>query len=120
VSDNARGAVLRDNGQTGAFIDTFVPPKSGGLLHPAGIGFGPNGNLFASSVYANQGIYQYAGTTGAFIDLFAQPPAGATFGEFNFVFSSSVPEPPSLILLGISLAGLVAFRRRGRRRASRL
>lgn len=45
--DNSR--VLRYDGTTGAFLDTFVPTAAGGLRNPAGLVFGPDGNLYVSS-----------------------------------------------------------------------
>jgi WD40 repeat protein len=43
--------VKRYNGQTGEFIDTFVPAGSGGLVNGAtGLTFGPDNNLYVSSI----------------------------------------------------------------------
>src|SRR5690242_10519577 len=38
--------VLRYDGKTGAFIDTFAPGFSGRLLNPNDLVFGPDGNLY--------------------------------------------------------------------------
>jgi streptogramin lyase len=109
VSDGGRRSVLRYDGHSGAFLDNFVPGGSGGLGIPFGIEFGPNGNLFVSSAYTNQGIYQYDGKTGTFVDQFAKTPAAGPYGPFYFVFSSSVPEPSTLILFGIGSVGLLGY-----------
>src|SRR5579885_1841371 len=41
--------VLLYNGDTGAFIGTFVPHGSGSLTFPLGGGFGPDGNFYVSN-----------------------------------------------------------------------
>jgi DNA-binding beta-propeller fold protein YncE len=69
VSSSFTNQVLRYNGTTGAFIDDFVPQASGDLFAPAGLVFGPDGNLYVSSS-SNSGVLRYNGTTGAFIDVF--------------------------------------------------
>jgi streptogramin lyase len=42
-------SVLRYSGQTGAFIDTFIPAGSGKLNRPTHLEFGMDGNLYVSS-----------------------------------------------------------------------
>lgn len=61
------GAILRYDGQTGAFIDQFA---TDGLIRPYGNAFGPDGNLYVSSFLTDQ-ILRFDGKTGAFIDVFA-------------------------------------------------
>ncbi|MEK6224581.1 MAG: hypothetical protein N2A97_06970 [Thermodesulfobacteriales bacterium] len=68
--------VLRYNGRTGAFIDAFVSAESGGLEKPAGLVFGPDGNLYVGSVVSNE-VLRYDGMTGAFIDALEQREAEA-------------------------------------------
>src|SRR5262245_5131971 len=41
-------SVLRYDETTGAFVDTFVPPRSGGLLQPCGLVFGRDHNLYVT------------------------------------------------------------------------
>jgi hypothetical protein len=82
VVDINLNAVLRYDGLTGAFIDTFVSPDSGGLNSPFDLTYGPDGNLYVSSNVSNQ-VLRYNGTTGAFIDAFVSglsAPDGITFG----------------------------------------
>jgi streptogramin lyase len=73
--NNAR--VLRYNGTTGAFMDTFVPPGSSGLVYPYGLTFGSDHNLYVSIYndgHANTGsVLRYDGTTGAFLNVFVAP-----------------------------------------------
>ena len=66
VVSNA-GAVNRFDGDTGAFIDTFV---SGAPDGSQGATFGPDGNLYVSHRDTTS-VRRYDGTTGALIDTFA-------------------------------------------------
>jgi outer membrane protein assembly factor BamB len=84
--------VLRFNGATGAFLDTFVTANSGGLLSPSDLAFGPDGALYVSCAGNLPGIppangqgsiLRYDGTTGAFLNVVASglsAPLGITFG----------------------------------------
>jgi sugar lactone lactonase YvrE len=69
VGDFTNSSVKRYDAGTGAFIDAFVPPGSGGLANPQYINFGPDGNLYVTS-QSNNSVLRYDGTTGAFIDAF--------------------------------------------------
>jgi len=90
------GAVLRYNGNTGAYINTFVSQGSGGLaFSTAALAFGPDGNLYVTSQSTNQ-VLQYNGSTGAFIEAFASAgsgglssPIGLTFGPDGNLYVSS-------------------------------
>jgi hypothetical protein len=82
-----QSAVLRYNGVTGAFIDTFVSPFSGGLDDPEGMAFGPDGNLYVSSFNTDE-ILRYNGSTGAFIDSFIPSGSGGLDGSQGLVFGS--------------------------------
>ncbi len=64
VSSEFTDRVLRYNGTTGAFIDTFVDETSG-LDGPRDLVFGPDGRLYVAS-YNNNQILRYNGTTGAY------------------------------------------------------
>jgi DNA-binding beta-propeller fold protein YncE len=84
LNDQSRNTVRRYDGTTGAFIDNFVERGSGGLFGPLGIDFGNDGNLYVTSVFANQ-ILRYNGTTGEFIDVFAETDdPNLTFADFTF------------------------------------
>jgi DNA-binding beta-propeller fold protein YncE len=83
------GAVLRYNGTTGVYLNTFVSQGSGGLSFGgriAGLAFGADGNLYVASSLTNQ-VLEYNGSTGAFLQAFASAgsgglsqPKGLTFG----------------------------------------
>jgi hypothetical protein len=78
------GDILRYDGMTGAFIDTFVEPGSGGLILLNDFTFGPDGNLYVASSTRAAGpdtVLRYDGRTGAFIDIFI--PSGSDGLEFT-------------------------------------
>ncbi|MDX2270534.1 MAG: NHL repeat-containing protein [Cyanobacteriota bacterium] len=89
-------AVLRFDGETGAFIDTFVGDdpttavdETGGLIRPYGMAFGPDGLLYVSSFLSDE-ILRYDSLTGQFIDVFAvgnQQPGGLN-GPNGLLFDS--------------------------------
>ena len=66
------GRVNRFNGVTGAFIDEFIPPGSGGLVRPLVIVLGPDENLYVGDI-GSQSIRRYDGRSRAFIDHFVPP-----------------------------------------------
>jgi hypothetical protein len=76
-------AVLRYDGVTGAFIDTFVAAGSGGLSSPVDLAFSLDGRqLYVTSFGSNQ-LLRYDGTTGAFSDVVSSAlsgPEGITLG----------------------------------------
>jgi hypothetical protein len=100
VNNPANDSILRYDGETGAFIDTFVLPGSGDLKRPADLIFGPDNNLYVSSL-AGQGIRRYDGKTGVFIDVvYDTDPSGGqnlnvsgmAFGpDNNLYFSTNFP-----------------------------
>jgi DNA-binding beta-propeller fold protein YncE len=83
VLGNNEGGVMRYDGRTGAPLPSvgnsgafFAAPDSGGLNGPEGLTFGPDGNLYVTSVMISDGVFptgavlRFNGTTGAFIDAF--------------------------------------------------
>jgi hypothetical protein len=92
------GAVLRYNGTTGQFINTFVAQGSGGLAfsgNDAWLAFGPDGNLYVASPATNQ-VLEYNGSTGAFVEAFVTAgsgglnnPLGITFGPDGNLYVAS-------------------------------
>ena len=82
--NRANDAVLRYDGTTGAFINTFVQPSSV-LLGPHGLTFGPDGNLYVSTFFSNS-VLRYNGTTGAFLGAFVPAGSGGLNGATNLVF----------------------------------
>jgi streptogramin lyase len=85
ASGGATDKVLRYDGQTGAFIDTFVANGSGGLDQPGSLAFGPDGNLYVSSTETDS-ILRYDGQTGAFIDAFVASGNGGLDEPYGLVF----------------------------------
>jgi hypothetical protein len=85
------GSVQRFDATTGAFIDEFVAPSSGGLEHPAGMVFGPDGrhdgklDLYVASINLNS-VLRYDGTTGAFKGAFVPSGSGGLTGAFGLTF----------------------------------
>jgi streptogramin lyase len=87
--------VLRYNGNTGAFVSTFVPTGSGGLSFPLGGTFGPDGNLYVSDS-DHETVLRYNGTTGSFINAFVpsvEDPAGLAFGPDSNLYVASSASP---------------------------
>jgi hypothetical protein len=76
-SDTGIGEVRRYNGVTGAYIDTFVAPGSGGLVQPGDLKFNgstlyvaDHGNIVGAESptpipYGGTSVYTYSATTGA-------------------------------------------------------
>ncbi len=64
AGSNGNATIDRFDGQTGAFVDYFVPVGSGGIAHPGSLVFGPDGNLYVSDVHAGQ-ILRYYGPDSA-------------------------------------------------------
>jgi hypothetical protein len=118
VSSHASKNVLRYNGTTGAFIDTFIPADTGGLAFPARLAFGSDNNLYVQN-YIGQvlftddsrsdpntsSILRYDGTTGEFIDTVVPYSSNGidNIGGLTFTPTQSVPEPS--MTLGLLMLG---------------
>lgn len=76
---------MDDNATTGAYLDTFVPSNSGGLLTPKGMVFGPDGNLYISSADTNQ-VLRFDGSTGAFLGVFVTAGSGGLSNPRSLLF----------------------------------
>jgi hypothetical protein len=95
------GGILRYNGQTGAFMDTFIPAGSGGMLTPYSIVFGPSGNLYVGSGGTGNGsfnvdphtstVLRFDGATGAFLGTFVGPDSGGLRYPAALLFSETDP-----------------------------
>src|SRR5690242_16367501 len=75
VCSHNTSSVLRYDGQTGRFLDAFVPSGAGGLGPTHYLIEGPDGNLYVGDVAAHA-VRRYNGTTGAFMDVFVAPGSG--------------------------------------------
>src|SRR5262249_1445278 len=65
VASQSGGGILRYDGQTGQFIDTFIQPGESGPLYAYALTFGPDGNLYVGSAGGSlAGILPYNGHTG--------------------------------------------------------
>ena len=64
----ATGTILRFDGRTGVFLNTFVSKGSGGLEFANDVVFGPDGNLYV--INSGEEILRYDGRTGAFLNVF--------------------------------------------------
>jgi DNA-binding beta-propeller fold protein YncE len=80
--DGTTGAPLPAPGQTGA---TFVAKGSGGLISPAQLVLGHDGNLYVDS-QSNNAVLRYDGTTGEFIDAFVPHGSGGLDSPRGLVF----------------------------------
>jgi hypothetical protein len=84
-------SVERFDGKTGAFLDYFVAPNSGGLAHPSYMVFGPDGagdgklDLYVAATDAGS-ILRYDGTTGTFKGVFVAADSGGLNGPQGMAF----------------------------------
>jgi len=90
VTDSKNHAVHAFDAHHGHFVKTLVAPKSGGLLHPQGIAYGADGNVFVASSGTDQ-ILRYQGGSGQYIGVFVQlqkgcHPKGIEFGPDGNLF----------------------------------
>jgi len=86
VSDRGRRTISVFNGASGVYLSDIVPPGGGGLLSPAGLAFGPDGNIYV----ADEGA---GGDPGA-VRVF-QGPGGASPGA-HIQNILGLPNPTSI------------------------
>jgi sugar lactone lactonase YvrE len=94
--------IVRFDGRSGEFIDTFVAAGAGGLDDPHGIGFGPDGNFYVASSIGDA-ILRYDGISGGFLNTFA---ADSLDVPMFFVF---IPEPTCLLLTVVGMGASFAL-----------
>ncbi len=71
VSSSQGHSIQRFDAQTGAFVDNFVPPGSGGLNSPQEIIFGPDGHVYITG-FGNPRIKKYDRDSGQYLGDFTQ------------------------------------------------
>lgn len=92
ISSRNTSSVKRFNGQTGAYIDDFISPGSGGLSLTQDITTVPDGNILVSG-RGNTNVLMYDRVTGAFIQSFTNGyvldnPTKITFGPDGNLYVS--------------------------------
>lgn len=88
VSSGVNNQVLIYRGDTGLFIGCLVcPDDMGAPSNPAGITFGPDGNLYVAS-FDDDTVRRYNGQTGVWIDNCAEPGSCGLDGPAFLVFGS--------------------------------
>jgi DNA-binding beta-propeller fold protein YncE len=103
TSDNGNKALRY--GLDGSFVDTFVTPGSGGLSGASGMAFGDDGLLYVSS-WRNSRVIKYSLTDGSFVGN------AITTGLNGPTHLVIVPEPSTMISLGLGLAAIAVKRRK--------
>jgi sugar lactone lactonase YvrE len=105
VPDNVNENVLRYDAATGAFVDEFIPRRSGGLNQPNGIVFGPHDHDLYITTGHFQGpgqikaVLRFDAATGAFEDesverrQLAQPHSGIFGPDGNLYVGDSGNNP---------------------------
>ena len=108
VSSYANDSVIRYDENTGAYVDTPVPSRSGGLREPMGVLLGPDGRLdvssgaFSDSGNGHKAVLQYSGTTGTFLSDFADgnqltSPRGIIFGPDGNLYVADGKGPGTVV-----------------------
>ena len=92
VSSRDDNSVKRYDAATGAFIDNFVTPGSGGLVRPQEVVFGPDGHLYVTG-FSNPNIKKYDRDTGAYLGEFStgfnlSQPTKMTFHDDGYIYVS--------------------------------
>lgn len=110
VSSFNTDSILRFNGTTGAFIDTFVPS----ITDPLGLAFGLDGNFYAVSAGNPPAVNRYNGTTGAFLNTLVSGPTDLRL-PWGLLTAPPVPEPGSAVAMAVAgSAAILRARRRHR------
>ncbi len=84
IASRGNHRIVRINPET-ASVTTFVAASSGGLNGPSGLTFGPNGNLFVTSLL-NNNVLEFNGGSGAFVRIFAAAGSGGLASPYGLEF----------------------------------
>lgn len=87
--------MVRFDGQSGDFIDSFVASVSNGLSSVTSLEFGPDNKLYVLDFFANQ-VLRYDSHTGAFIDDFIPAGSGGLNGAVALTFVPNIAPVPTL------------------------
>ena len=85
VNNYASSSVLRYDATTGAFIDTFVAPFSGGFQGSSAMAFGPDGNVYLAS-WIQDRVVVFDGADGTLLREFVAPGYGGLNACRGLVF----------------------------------
>jgi streptogramin lyase len=87
VSNNtsAAGYVLKFDGTTGAFLETFTVLPVPGCIFGNGMTFGPNGDLYVSNLCGGT-ILEFNGATGSLVGTFVSQNSGGLSQPENLTF----------------------------------
>lgn len=111
VSSLDTASILRYDGESGAFLDVFVPSGSGGLDEPFGLIYGPDNNLYVTSA-TRHSVLRYDGVTGA--PLPAPGQSGAVFvpsysQDLGFPFSLTFGPDQNLYVTDSNFSRVLRF-----------
>jgi streptogramin lyase len=91
---------------------TFVSAGLGGLNGPMGLRFGYDGNLYVASRDTNS-VKRFDGLTGSYLgDLIPSGSAGLHWPDVFTFGPTPIPEPSSLLLVGLAATGIARLYRR--------
>jgi hypothetical protein len=85
VGSHANSDVLRYDSETGAYVDTLIPPGTGGLNGAIQGVVGPDGNLYVTS-WENGKVPRYDRNTGAYLGDFVTAGSGGLVNPAAAVF----------------------------------
>jgi hypothetical protein len=105
ATDSLRGAVVRFDAKSGAYIDDFVAPGNE-LEWPQGIALGPDKNVYTTEWPHRYGpndfhasVHRYQGSTGFFAGEFAR--AGSPTNDFSGMLGDLTFGPDSKLYVGV-------------------
>jgi hypothetical protein len=110
------GQTLRFNGSTGAFLGVFA--EGNGMNAPVGIAIGPDGNVYVASTGGSR-IQRFDVASGAFLGNFVASTAHPfpTYIQFS---PSPIPEPNTMILVGLVAGATMLGRKYCQRRRTQM